>query len=184
MEGRDRLSYLWLAIAVALMPFAAGKWTLAIAAWGAPVFWLRFVRTQPLFLMSLASGLLTAVDWPGNSDALGPVYYVLAFVTGLVYAVPYLIDRVVSPRLTGVASTLVFPCALTAISYLNSLLSPFGTWGNTAYTQYGDLPLLQLLSVTGVWGIDFLMGWGAATINWAGNVDSCGAGSDSRWRLT
>ena len=38
---------------------------------------------------------------------------------------------------------------------------------NPAYTQYGNLPLLQLLSVTGLWGIDFLMSWLASVVNWA-----------------
>jgi apolipoprotein N-acyltransferase len=127
-------------------------------------------------------GLVAALDWPGNSDALGgPLYYVLALVTGVVYRLPYLIDRVVSPRLTGLSSTLVFPCALTAVSYLNSLVSPFATWGNTAYTQYGDLPLLQLLSVTGLWGIDFLM---QRLSTGPGNEDSRGAGSESVWPHT
>ncbi len=35
------------------------------------------------------------------------------------------------------------------------LLSPNGTFGNLASTQYGNLPLLRLLSVTGLWGIVF-----------------------------
>jgi apolipoprotein N-acyltransferase len=39
--------------------------------------------------------------------------------------------------------------------------------GNLAYTQYGDLPLMQLVSVTGLWGIDFVMSWLASLVNWA-----------------
>lgn len=42
---------------------------------------------------------------------------------------------------------------------------PFGSWGSIAYTQSGNLPLLQLLSVTGLWGIVFLIGWFAAVAN-------------------
>ena len=38
---------------------------------------------------------------------------------------------------------------------------------NPAYTQYGNLPLLQLLSVTGLWGIVFVMSWLASVVNWA-----------------
>jgi apolipoprotein N-acyltransferase len=36
-----------------------------------------------------------------------------------------------------------------------------------AYTQAGNLTLLQLLSVTGIWGITFLIGWFAAVVNQA-----------------
>ncbi len=57
---------------------------------------------------------------------------------------------------------------MTTIWYLNALLDPFsGTQGNPAYTQYSNLPLLQLLSVTGLWGIVFVMSWLASLVNWA-----------------
>jgi len=42
-----------------------------------------------------------------------------------------------------------------------------GAWGMTGFTQYGDLPLMQLASVTGMIGITFLMGWFASVLNWA-----------------
>ena len=73
---------------------------------------------------------------------------------------PYLLDRVLARRLGGLLGTLVFPLAVTTVSYLLALVSSSsGTWGNPAYSQYGDLPLLQLMSVTGLWGIVFLMSW-------------------------
>lgn len=33
----------------------------------------------------------------------------------------------------------------------------FGTFGNTAYTQLNNLPVLQLASVTGMWGVSFVV---------------------------
>jgi apolipoprotein N-acyltransferase len=30
-------------------------------------------------------------------------------------------------------------------------------WNSVAYTQYGNLPLVQLASVTGIWGITFVV---------------------------
>src|SRR5207249_3157344 len=58
---------------------------------------------------------------------------------------------------------------VTTVWYLWALLNPAeaGTLLNPAYTQYGDLPLLQLLSVTGVWGVVFLMSLLASVVNWA-----------------
>jgi apolipoprotein N-acyltransferase len=55
----------------------------------------------------------------------------------------------------------VFPLTLVASEYLVSL-GPFGTWGSIAYSQYESLTLLQLLSITGLYGITFLIGWFAA----------------------
>jgi apolipoprotein N-acyltransferase len=52
----------------------------------------------------------------------------------------------------------------TAVEFLLSL-GPFGTWFSVAYSQYGNLPLLQILSVTGLWGVTFLIGWAASSGN-------------------
>src|SRR5262249_40283612 len=51
--------------------------------------------------------------------------------------------------------------------YVIDVSSPDGTLLNPAFTQYGNLPLMQLVSVTGVWGIIFLMSWLASIVSWA-----------------
>ena len=168
----DRLSYLWLVLALLLFPFGSARWNIPLAAWVYPIFLLRFVRTQPLRrglpLVLLAIVLVLEVAWRGF---LGPMPEAIAVpllaAIGALYTLPYLIDRLVAPRLGGLAATLVFPCAVTTMYYVNAVVSPNGTWGNLAYTQYGNLPLLQLLSVTGLWGIVFLMSWLASMVNWA-----------------
>src|SRR5947209_20062875 len=43
----DRLSWLWLACGLALLPFSTVNAQLPLAAWLAPIFVLRFARTQP-----------------------------------------------------------------------------------------------------------------------------------------
>ena len=63
--------------------------------------------------------------------------------------------------------TLVFPAAVTTAELLGTLGSPFGTAGSTAYSQYGSLPLMQLVSVTGIWGLTFLVSWLAPVVNQA-----------------
>jgi apolipoprotein N-acyltransferase len=169
----DRLSYFWFALAIVVLPFAIARWTIPLAAWLYPVFLLRFVRTQPLLrgmLFALvATTLVLVFALQGVFPIPGAFYYVAVFGTGVLFSVPYLIDRVSARRLGGMLGTLVFPSAVTTVWYLWAWLNPAqaGTWLNPAYTQYGDLPLLQLLSVTGVWGIVFLMSWLASVVNWA-----------------
>jgi apolipoprotein N-acyltransferase len=171
---RDRLSYLWLALALVLLPFAAARWSIPLATWLYPVFLLRFVRTQSLLrgmlLVLLGTVLVLAFAWQGSAAMLpfpGVFSMLLAFGAGILVTLPYLIDRVVAPRLGGMLGTLVFPLAVTTLWYLSGLFNPSGTWLNPAYTQYGDLPLLQLLSVTGLWGIVLVMSWFASVVNWA-----------------
>ncbi len=171
-RSRDRFSYLWLALAIVLLPFGTARWTIPLAAWLYPVFLLRFVRTQPLWrgilLALLATVLVLEVAWQGFLPFPWVLSVPLVFVVGVIITLPYLIDRVVAPRLGGMLGTLVFPLAVTTVWYLNALLNPLvGTWVNPAYTQYGNLPLLQLLSVTGLWGIIFVMSWLASVVNWA-----------------
>jgi apolipoprotein N-acyltransferase len=168
---QDRLSYLWLALGILLLAFATPRWTIPLAAWLYPVFLLRFVRTQPvlrgILLLLLASVLVSVFGLQGVLPYSGVFYYLTVFgivVVGLLP--PYLLDRVLAQRLSGLLGTLVFPLAVTTVSYLFAS-GPLGTMGNPAYSQYGNLPLLQLVSVTGLWGIDFLMSWLASLANWA-----------------
>jgi apolipoprotein N-acyltransferase len=166
----DRLSYLWLANATALFVFTSVRWAIPLAAWLAPVFLLRFVRTQRplpgLLLAWLVRAAVAAVVLQGIILYPGIVYYALVvLLTGLTM-LPYLADRLLTPRLVGFVATLVFPMAYTMIEYLGSF-GPFGTINSIANTQYGDLPLMQVVSVTGIWGITFLITWFAAVVNWA-----------------
>jgi len=167
---RDRLSYLWLALGIVLLLFSMPSWAIALAAWLYPVFLLRFVRTQPLLRGMLLVLLATVLVYTLNIFVMFPFGaigdLIIAFSLGVIITLPYLLDRVLARRLGGLPGTLVFPLAVTIVWYL-SALNPEGTMLNPAYTQYGDLPLMQLVSVTGLWGIVFLMSWLASVVNWA-----------------
>jgi len=91
----------------------------------------------------------------------------MAISTLLIGALPYLADRLLAPRLPGFAGTLVYPLAVTAIEFLTISANPLGSFGAQAYTQYNSLVLMQLLSVTGMWGITFLVTWFATVVNYA-----------------
>jgi apolipoprotein N-acyltransferase len=168
---QDRLSYLWLALGILLFAFSNFRWTIPLAAWLYPVFLLRFVRTQPLLrgmlLLLLAGVLVSVIVLQGVIPYQGVFYYLTVFGTAVVgFLPPYLLDRVLARRLGGLLGTLMFPLTVTIVSYLFAS-GPLGTFGNLVYSQYGNLPLLQLMSVTGIWGIILLMSWLASLVNWA-----------------
>ena len=162
----DRWSYLWPAIGALLFVIGNGRWTVPLAAWLWPVFMLRFTRTQrPVRGFIIASVILMAgctVQWSGIMK--GPVFIILNAAMGMVLAATFLIDRIIAPRFKGIVSTFVLPLAWTTMEYLGSF-GPFGSWGSLAYTQYGNLPLEQMVSVTGIYGITFLIAWLAAVVN-------------------
>jgi apolipoprotein N-acyltransferase len=50
---------------------------------------------------------------------------------------------------------------------LYNLGSPMGSFGTPGYEQYSNLALIQIVSVTGLWGLTFLVNWCGPVINWA-----------------
>jgi apolipoprotein N-acyltransferase len=99
-----------------------------------PVFLLRFVRTQPLWRGPLFVLVVIALvlDFEGVFMVPWALGMVLAFATGLLFALPYVIDRVVTPRLGIMLGTLVFPLAVTTVWYVSALFNATGTWENPA----------------------------------------------------
>jgi len=165
---KDRWSYLWLAVGTLLSFF----WSIPLIIWLAPIFLLRFMRSQKVWLgfllVWLSSYLTIAVTFREALPLPLPEYLIMMLITSLIgSALPFLADRLLVPRLRGFVATLVFPLAVTSMDYIGALTNPMGSIGAQAYGQYGNLALMQLLSITGMWGITFLVNWFAAVVNWA-----------------
>ena len=170
----DRWSYLWLAIGTLLTLFGTGQWTIPLATWLGSIFVIRFMRTQPVFrgyvLAWLTTYVTVSIAWWNilGYGVLLPFFLIsMAISTLLIGALPYLVDRLLAPRLSSFAATLVYPLAVTTLDFLTISANPMGSFGAQAYTQYNSLVLMQLLSVTGMWGITFLMTWFATIVNYA-----------------
>jgi apolipoprotein N-acyltransferase len=168
----DRRSYLWLVIGATLMFFSSGRWPIPLTLWLASVFVIRFFRTQKVFrgflVVSLVIYAVGVITWWGTMSLPIPIYLgIMAANMSLLAGLPYLADRLLVPRLKGFAATLVFPLAVTALEFLSLSINPMGTFGARAYTLYGNLALMQLLSLTGMWGIAFLVSWLGPVVNWA-----------------
>jgi apolipoprotein N-acyltransferase len=166
----DRHSFLWLVIGFLLMVFANGRWIVPIATWLAPVFLLRFTRTQKTG-RGLVFSLFTLIAvyiiaWKGLIPLSGVFYYIVAGSLGLIFWLAFLADRLLTPRLHGFTCTLVFPLAWTTLEYVYTMTNPYASWGSLAYTQYQFLPIIQIVSVTGIWGLTFLITWFASVANW------------------
>ena len=167
----DRWSYLWLAIGVLLLLLVGPRWIIPLAPWLAPVFLIRFMRSQRVLwgfiLLVICLIGTTMVQAQGIMAIPPPVGIFIVAVGALLQALPYLADRLLAPRLPGFATTLAFPLALTALSFGDMSTNPLGSWGALGYTQYGDLALMQLVSITGMLGLTFLIGWFGPVANWA-----------------
>jgi apolipoprotein N-acyltransferase len=156
--------------------------TIPIAILTAPVFILRFSRTQPVrrgnlltlfgFYLSINIGLW----WLYETNTLFNAVKIL--LLALLYSLPFMIDRPIHERFTknGIASglsTLTFPVISTAIHFLSSLEGFFEGTVQVGKFVFGPVILQQLLSLFGICGFIFLASWFASTINymWKNNFD-------------
>jgi apolipoprotein N-acyltransferase len=164
-------SYACLILAGLLAVVSNGRWIVPAAAWISPVFLLRFMRTQPALRAILLADLVMTgaalVSWQGMVPVPGSLYLVVVGFTAQWILAPFVVDRLLFRRFHGLARTLILPTAWVGVEYLNSVWNPYGTWGSAAYTQFGNLPLVQIVSVTGPFGISFLIGWFTAVVNHA-----------------
>jgi len=115
----------------------------------------------------LATACTNAVAWWKMIPAPLPVYIMITCLGFQLWTLCFLADRLLATRLKGILSTLVFPAAWCGIEYAMSMIPAKGSWTALAYSQGGNLPLLQLASVTGIWGISFLITWFASIVNLA-----------------
>jgi apolipoprotein N-acyltransferase len=171
---KDRWSYLWLVIGTLMTLFSTGQWTIPLVAWLGSIFVIRFMRSQPVLrgyiLTWLTNYVMVSIAWwsiLGYGSSLPAFLITMAISTLLIGALPFLADRLLVSRLPGFTATLIYPLAVTALEFLTISANPMGSIGAQAYTQYNSLVLMQLVSITGMWGITFLMTWFASIVNYA-----------------
>ena len=170
MKGSNIERYLLLATGLILFLVSNGRWIVPMATWLTFIFLLRFFRSQKNFWHILIGATtyvsVYCIAWQGLIKFPGIIYYVIAGGIGIAFFVPFVIDKLFSSRVSGFMTTLVFPLTWTSIEFIGFQFSPFGTWGSLAYTQYGNLPFMQLASITGIYGLTFLITWFASVVNW------------------
>jgi len=78
-------------------------------------------------------------------------------LVSLLFAAGILLFWALLRRGAAVAAVIALPALWTVCEYLSSFAPANGTAGSLAYTQLRFLPFLQLASLTGPWGMSFLL---------------------------
>ena len=168
-KRKTQYSYIYLLIGFIFLFFFNGRWILPIAAFMAPVFLIRFLRFQKPFIgfsiIILACWVSNIFVWKEMMPMSGFLYYFVTFMMSVFTSLTFLIDRVYTQKLKGIISTFIFPASYIIMDYMTISTNPSGSYGTLAHTQ-SALPLLQLVSITGIWGVTFLILWTASIINW------------------
>lgn len=170
MSKREtQYSYIYLLVAFISLFFFNGKWILPVAAFLAPVFIIRFLRFQKPFtgflIIILAFWVSNIFVWKGMMPMSGFLYYFVTFMMSVFTSLTFLLDRIYVQKFKGIVSTLIFPSIYVIMDYITISTNPSGSYGTLVHTQ-SSLPLLQLVSITGIWGVTFFITWTASIINW------------------
>jgi apolipoprotein N-acyltransferase len=140
-----------------------------------PVSWLMWLAPAPLLLVVPRVGFWTALlateaAWLGGtariwrylaeSLEMPPVFLIVSALmfTGMYTAVT-LLYRALIRRGRHWFAFLAMPSGVVAVEYLGSVINAEagGEWWSFAYTQADNSAVLQLVSLTGIWGLTFLL---------------------------
>ena len=91
--------------------------------------------------------------------------YVMGVIAALISWIPFALQNWAAKRFHNPLVTLVLPTVVVASEFAGSS-GPFGTWGSGAYTQFDNRIFVQLLSLTGIWGVSFLLNWFGSVVWW------------------
>ncbi|MBN1312292.1 MAG: hypothetical protein JXB30_12815 [Anaerolineae bacterium] len=162
-------TYLWLILGSLLLLGTGWRWNVPFAMWLAPVFLIRFFRSQERWCGTLAAIPLTSLAMFANITGGWDFTVVEELGVGLARAVPFLValyaDRFFAHRGRPLLASLAYPAAYVVIDYAIGL-TPLGTVFSVAATQFDQTVFIQLAAVTGIWGLGFMIGWTAAVINY------------------
>ncbi len=171
-----RFSYLpilWFVLGFGSFIFTRSTYFVPVAIVIAPIFILLFIRSQNkasgiLLTLSGFSLSLSIALWSlfGVSEEVQALNVLRSLALGLVLSLPYIADKLLVHRFTGLSATLVFPVSATSLYFLNSLEGPFDSDGVFYLYFVGDLAFKQLVSITGLWGMVFLLSWVSSIAAW------------------
>lgn len=132
--------------------------------WFAPLpVLLSSLRTRWWAAAGMAAGamLLGSLNmWSYLTKTLGMPISAWAVIFGsatAVFTAGVLVFRLLVLRGSVWSGLLALPTLWVASEYVRNITSPHGSAGSLAYTQLKFLPFLQLASITGPWGMTFVL---------------------------
>ncbi len=134
-------------------------WPLAWVA-PVPVLWLAFSdERRRVFLPATLAFFLGSLNLFSYLARIAPLPIVVGslLVPALAFGGAVVFARRAARTLSPWLAVFAFPAAWTTYEFLLSLVSPHGTAISLGYSQTDVLPVLQMVSVTGLWGLVFLL---------------------------
>lgn len=165
-----RISVIALLLGVLSLVLISPKWVMPVFAWIAPTALLFYSRNAVLkgkwiwfWLGLLLAGCISLYE-------VFPMPLVVFVIFMLIDAAKNLlvfrIEKWITKDSGRFVSTLVFPSLMVTKEFIDANGGD-GVWGSIANTQFGFPWFAQLASVTGLWGITFMISWFASVMVWS-----------------
>jgi apolipoprotein N-acyltransferase len=138
-----------------------------------PVPWLIWLAPFPLLVVAprvraRVAFLMASVAWLGGETPMWgyflktvevppPMVFSIIVGSAVLFGLGVLLTRGLMRRGRPLTAVAALPAVWVVIEYATSVLSPNGAWWSLAYTQADVLEVLQVASLTGPWGITFLV---------------------------
>lgn len=108
--------------------------------------------------LSILLGSLIMLYYLHSALRLPVLAWLIPFsIASVLFAAGVLLFRALLHRGAAFAALIALPAFWSLCEYLASFVPANGTAGSLAYTQQAFLPILQIASLTGPWGITFLL---------------------------
>ena len=160
---------MFLVITVVVYYFSHGEPAHIVGIILAPALMLALIdriknKTRAAFLvLSIVYGCFI-FQWRNYIQAPMPIYLIIAFGNALFFNLPYLFFIFIKKEKNNALTYMTIPLGFVMVEYMISSLSPYASWGSVAY----DIPdinfLNQIVSVTGLYGISFIIRLGSVVI--------------------
>ena len=150
-----------------------GEWCVPIFAWIYPILFLCMVylnHTRKVYLIISSIYAIGFVVQFGKVIGMDiKICIMVAVLLSFLKVLPYIYWSKSKMRFQD---TIIFASIMVSIEYIIYLIYPILGGLSDAYTQYQNLYLLQIVTVTGIYGITFLIYWTAAMVIWIWNNKS------------
>jgi len=143
--------------------FSTGIYNYWILTWVAPIPLFIYALAAPVIPVAFASVIIYLIGFSSSilayANTIIPISILVYgnIINAIIFTILLVLFRYMAFKKGHWAWSFVFASGWTAFEFITSLLSPAGTFDSIAYTQVFNLPVIQIASITGIWGIAFLL---------------------------
>ena len=170
---KNKSSIVFIIFSFLIYVMSNGEWNIPIFAWLYPILFLCMItsnNTRKVYIIIISIYAIGFIIQFGRAIGMDiKICIVVAVMLSFLKVLPYIYWKKSKMKFQD---TIIFASMMVSIEYIIYLIYPILGGLSDAYTQFKNPYLLQIVTVTGVYGITFLMYWTAVMIIWVWNNKS------------